>query len=92
MDRRSRPPLRGAGEKSWFGWPTDAKMEELRDSWFVAPTPAEQKRIAEEMQRRAFDAVPYIPTAQFIIPTAYRRSLSGVIDAPIVFMWNVDKK
>ena len=40
-------PLRGAGEKSWFGWPTDAKLEELRDAWFNAPDagrPEEDRR------------------------------------------------
>ena len=51
-------PLRGAGEKSWFGWPSDAKLEELRDAWFAAPTPADQKKVAEEMQKRAFETVP----------------------------------
>jgi len=35
--------------------------------------------------------VPYIPTGQFIIPTAYRKNLSGIIVAPVVFLWNVDK-
>ena len=85
-------PLRGAGEKSWFGWPSDAKMEELRDAWFAAPGAAEQKKAAEEMQRRAFETVPYIPTAQFIIPTAFRKNLTGVINGPIVFMWSVEKK
>ena len=85
-------PLRGAGDKSWFGWPTDAKLEELRDAWFNAPTLADQKKIAEAMQRRAFETVPYIPTAQFIIPTAYRTTLSGVINSPVTFIWNVEKK
>ena len=85
-------PLRGAGDKSWFGWPTDGKLEELRDAWFNAPTQAEQKKIAEEMQKRAFETVPYVPTAQFIIPTAYRSNLSGVINSPVTFIWNVEKK
>jgi peptide/nickel transport system substrate-binding protein len=85
-------PLRGAGEKSWFGWPSDAKLEELRDAWFAAATPAEQKKVAEEMQKRAFETVPYIPTAQFIIPTAYRTNLSGLIISPVTFLWNVEKK
>ena len=67
-------------------------MEELRDAWFAAPTAAEQKKAAEEMQRRAFETVPYIPTAQFIIPTAFRKNLTGVINGPIVFMWSVEKK
>jgi peptide/nickel transport system substrate-binding protein len=44
------------------------------------------------MQRRAFETVPYIPTAQFIIPTAYRTTLSGVINSPVTFIWNVEKK
>ncbi len=85
-------PLRGAGEKSWFGWPTDAKLEELRDAWFNAPTIEEQKKIAEQMQLRAWEVVPYIPTAQFIIPTAYRTTLSGVINSPVTFLWNVEMK
>ena len=85
-------PLRGAGDKSWFGWPADAKLEELRDAWFNAPTVEAQKKVAEEMQKRAFETVPYIPTAQFIIPTAYRSNLSGVINSPVTFIWNVAKK
>jgi peptide/nickel transport system substrate-binding protein len=44
------------------------------------------------VQARAFEFVPYIPTAQFILPTAYRTNLSGVIIAPITLLWNVDKR
>ena len=29
-------PIRGTGDKAWFGWPTDAKLEELREAWFNA--------------------------------------------------------
>src|SRR5262249_7965231 len=32
-----RLPLRGNGANAWFGWPTNPKMEELRDAWFAAP-------------------------------------------------------
>jgi peptide/nickel transport system substrate-binding protein len=85
-------PLRASGEKAWFGWPTDAKMEELREAWFNAPDAAAQKKVAEELQRRAFEFVPYIPTAQFILPTAYRTNITGVIIAPINLLWNVEKK
>ena len=70
----------------------DAKLEELRDAWFNAPTQADQKKIAEEMQKRAFETVPYVPTAQFIIPTAFRANLTGVIVSPVTFLWNVEKK
>src|SRR5204863_602021 len=61
-------PIRGTGEKAWFGWPTDPTMEELRDAWFHAKTPAESKQAAEALQKRAFEFVLIIPTGQFILP------------------------
>lgn len=85
-------PLRGNGGNAWFGWPTNAKLEQLRDDWFAAPDVDAQKKIAAEMQKEAFRAVPYIPTGQFVIPTAFRKNLEGVIVAPIAFLWNVEKK
>src|SRR4029079_8863922 len=85
-------PIRGMGEKSWFGWPTDAKMEELREAWFHAKTQAESKKAADDVQKRAFEFVPFIPTGQFILPTAYRSNITGLIIAPINLLWNVEKK
>jgi peptide/nickel transport system substrate-binding protein len=85
-------PIRGTGEKAWFGWPTDPKMEELRDAWFHAKTQAESKKITEAVQQRAFEFVPFIPTGQFILPTAFRSNISGLIIAPINLLWNVEKK
>ena len=84
--------VRGTGEKGWFGWPTDARIEELREAWFGSSDAASSKAAADAVQQRAFQLVPYIPTAQFIIPTAYRTNLTGVIVAPITLLWNVEKK
>ena len=84
--------IRGSGDKAWFGWPTDAKLEELREAWFSATDPAASKKAAEAVQARAYEFVPYVPTAQFILPTAYRTNLSGLIIAPVTFMWNVEKR
>jgi peptide/nickel transport system substrate-binding protein len=83
--------IRGSGDKAWFGWPNDPTLEKLRDDWFAATDPAASKKAAEAVQKRAFEFVPYIPTAQFILPTAYRTNLSGLIIAPVTFMWNVEK-
>jgi len=85
-------PIRGTGDKAWFGWPTDPKMEELREAWFNATTPAASKKAAEAVQKEAFEFVPIIPTGQFILPTAYRSNISGLIIAPINLLWNVEKK
>ncbi|HTT40290.1 MAG TPA: ABC transporter substrate-binding protein [Burkholderiales bacterium] len=85
-------PLVSSGDKAWFGWPNDPKMEELRQAWFNTSDPAAGKKAAEAVQLEAFKFIPFIPTAQFIIPTAYRSNLSGVIIAPVTFLWNVEKK
>jgi peptide/nickel transport system substrate-binding protein len=85
-------PLRGTGEKAWFGWPSDPKMEELREAWFNASDAASSKKAAEAVQRHAFEFLPIIPTGQFILPTAYRSNISGLIIAPINLLWNVEKK
>jgi peptide/nickel transport system substrate-binding protein len=85
-------PMRGVGEKSWFGWPTDARMEELRNAWFDATDPGQQKQLVDDMQKHAWETVPFIPTAQFVIPTAYRSNVSGLLISPVAFLWNVEKK
>ncbi|HZS82476.1 MAG TPA: ABC transporter substrate-binding protein [Stellaceae bacterium] len=84
-------PVRANGDGAWFGWPKDDEIEKLRDEWFKAPDLAEQKRLAAEIQKRAYEIASYVPTGQFLIPTAYRKSLTGIIPAPVVFLWNVEK-
>jgi len=85
-------PLRGVGDKAWFGWPTDPEMERLRDAWFDATDAGTQKLLIDDMQKHAWESVPFIPTAQFVIPTAYRSNISGLLISPIAFLWNVEKK
>jgi peptide/nickel transport system substrate-binding protein len=56
-------PVRGSGEKAWFGWPTDAKVEALIDDWFRASELAGQKKLAADIQVEAYaNNVPYVPT------------------------------
>jgi peptide/nickel transport system substrate-binding protein len=86
-------PLRANGDKAWFGWPSDPKLEALISDWFQAPDPAASKDLATKIQVEAYtNEVPYVPTGLFQIPTAYRKNLSGIIIAPVVFLWNVEKK
>jgi peptide/nickel transport system substrate-binding protein len=84
-------PLRANGEKAWFGWPTDDKLEALHAQWMEAPDLAAQQKIAQQLQEEAFASVPFVPTGQFVIPTAFRKNLKGVAIAPVVFLWNVEK-
>jgi peptide/nickel transport system substrate-binding protein len=85
----SSPQLRGNGLKAWFGWPTDPEMERLRESWFNAADLAAQKRVAADMQREAFQNVPYIPLGQWSQPTAYRSDLTGFVHGSNPVFWGV---
>ncbi|MBP0492999.1 ABC transporter substrate-binding protein [Pararoseomonas indoligenes] len=82
--------LRGNGQSAWFGWPTMPKLEELRAAWFDAPDLDGQKKVAEEIQKVAFDEVPYLPLGQYFQATAYRRTISAVPKGFPMF-WNLQK-
>jgi peptide/nickel transport system substrate-binding protein len=76
----------------WFGWADDPKIEQLKDKFVRASSPDEQKTIAEEIQKEAYDQVIYIPLGQYLAPSAWRKSLSGVLDGPATpIWWNVEK-
>jgi peptide/nickel transport system substrate-binding protein len=85
------PPLPANGDKAWFGWPKDDKIEALRNEWLQAGDSETRQEIASKVQERAFETVPYIPTGQYLPKTAYRKTLKGIINAPALFMWNVEK-
>jgi peptide/nickel transport system substrate-binding protein len=70
--------IRANGEKAWFGWPTDERLEALRQDWFATSDLAAQQRIGRDIQQEAWRFVPYIPLGQYFQPTAYRRDLAGL--------------
>ncbi|MCP3409555.1 ABC transporter substrate-binding protein [Bradyrhizobium sp. CCGB01] len=83
----------GQGKKGgWFGWAEDARIEQLKDGFVRAASLDERKKIAAEIQQEAYDQVLYMPLGQYQAPSAWRKSLSGVIDGPATpVFWNVDK-
>ncbi len=91
LDPVQNLPLRASGASAWFGWPSDDKMEALRAQWLKAATIDERKKIAADLQRRAFEVVPYLPNGTWTPKTAYRKNLKGVIQAPAFLLWNVEK-
>jgi peptide/nickel transport system substrate-binding protein len=91
LDPSANQGLRANGASAWFGWPSDDKLEALRAAWMVAPSLAERQALAIELQRRAFEVVPYVPLGKYTTNTALRRNLSGLIAAPPILMWNIEK-
>lgn len=80
----------GAGDRAWFGWPSNERIEELRNDFAQATDLEKQRAIVEELQVELYDFVPYVPTGQYYQPTAYRDNVSGILEAPVPFFWNIE--
>ena len=79
-------------DDAWFGWPCDAKMEELRDEFARATDDGMQKALTEATQVRAMEIVTHAHASQYFRPAAYRSDhLSGVIEGPIPYFCNIAK-
>lgn len=70
--------LRGSGTSAIFGWSDIPRLEELRMDWFRAADEKAQAAICAEIQRVAYETVPYAPTGLYYQQTAYRSNLTGV--------------
>lgn len=70
--------LRTSGTQTYFGWPSSAEMETLRNAWIEASASEDQKRLAREIQALALKQAIYIPTGQYFNKTAYLSTLRDV--------------
>ena len=84
--------LNASCDKAQFGWPCDAEIERLRDQYARADDPESQRAVAIAVQRRAAEYPTHVPLGQFTTPTALRRNVNGLLTAPAVVFWNVEKK
>jgi peptide/nickel transport system substrate-binding protein len=86
-------PIGGRGKNGgWFGWAEDPKVEKLKLDFAHAQTPEDQKKVAAEIQQEVYDQVLYLPLGQFVQPSVWRKSLTGVLDGPATpIFWNMDK-
>jgi hypothetical protein len=93
--RRNRPEIGEIPAASGRGikqWAQDAKIELLKDNYARSSSPKEQKKLAADIQKEAYDQVIYVPLGQFLIPSAWRKSLTSVLDGPATpIFWNIDK-
>ena len=57
--------IRASGADAWFGWPTDPKMEALREAWFDAPDVEAQQKICRDMQEQFWQNPSYVPLGMY---------------------------
>ncbi len=91
MDPATNVFMTGACDKAWYGWPCDEEMQKLRAAFLSAHTDEERKDIAVKMQARANDVVPAVGGGQTVQVSAWRKDVTGIIDAPVQILWNVTK-
>ncbi|MBO0741158.1 MAG: ABC transporter substrate-binding protein, partial [Hyphomicrobiaceae bacterium] len=74
------------------GWSCDEAIPPLLSAFARAPEQAERRRIADEIQKVAFDLTPAVSWGQFTIPAAYRASLDGLLQSSFPIFWEVSKR
>jgi peptide/nickel transport system substrate-binding protein len=92
LDPVSTAFLNTSCDKAMFGWPCDAEIEKLRDTFARETDPAKQKAIAEATQVRVTEYPTHIHLGQYTQPTAFRKNITGLISATNLALWNVEKK
>ena len=75
-----------------FGWPCDKEMESLRDQFARETNPAKLKAIAEAVQGRVAQYPTHVHVGQWYGAMAVRKTVDGMIPAPVTMFWNVEKK
>lgn len=83
--------IRGNGKDAWFGWPTDEKVEAMRDAWTDSNDEGERKKLDQEIQLRSFETVPFIPLGQYLPPAAWRTNMSAPLKGAVPVFWNISK-
>ena len=68
-----------------------AALEELRGQFARELDPIKQKAVAHEVQARAREVTPYVPLGQWNSLTAARTNIRGLLVAPTIVFWNVEK-
>lgn len=83
--------IRANGAKAWFGWPEDAKLEQLREEWLDTVDPAAQKKLCEQIQARCLEMVTIIPVGQYLPPAAWTSKISAPLKGLCPVFWGVTK-
>ena len=76
---------------NWFGWPCDAKTEELRTAYIRAAEEVPSRAALEALHSRLWETLPDIPVGQYVQPSAWRSNVTGVLRTHLLVFWSIDK-
>ncbi len=85
--------LNATGDKGFFGWFDDPKLEAMKRAFAEETDLEKQKKIAEEIQVYvATEGTTHGWMGQWYQPMAIRKTIAGVLKGPVPYMWNIEKK
>jgi peptide/nickel transport system substrate-binding protein len=87
----SNPYLRANCDEAMPGWPCDSKLEDLRAAYATTVDPNKRMEIVRQLQLRAYQVLPYIPTGQYRIPSAVRSNVTDVLISGLPVFWHLKK-
>ena len=82
-----------ADGNSWAnGWAHNPQIEAEIAAWYNATSLDEEKTIAGRINRLAVEHVLYAPLGVHLAHYAWRKNVSGIVQAPLPLFWGVSKK
>jgi peptide/nickel transport system substrate-binding protein len=83
--------LRANGNEPWNGWAHNPQIEAEIAAWYNATSLDEEKTVVRRLNRLAVDYVLYAPLGVMPRHRAWRKTVSGIGQAPLSLFWGVSK-
>jgi peptide/nickel transport system substrate-binding protein len=83
--------LRANGDSTSNGFAKNPQIEAEIAAWYNATSLDEEKTIAQRLNRLAVDDVLYVPLGAHLRHHAWRKNLSGIVQAPLPLFWGISK-
>src|SRR5262249_52445328 len=83
--------LHANGNEATNGWADNPQIEAEIAAWYDSTSLDEEKTIVRRLNRAAIDYVVYAPLGVLMRHYAWRKSVSGIVQAPLPLFWGVSK-
>ena len=65
------------------------QIEKLVTDWVRATDQTKRKQVTDEIQKVALGEVAYVPWGEWLMPTAFRKNIQGILKFNAPLFWNV---
>jgi peptide/nickel transport system substrate-binding protein len=83
--------VRANGNELRNGWANNPQIEAEIAAWYNATSLDEEKTIVGRLNRLAVDHVLFAPLGVLLWHIAWRKNVSGIVQAPLPLFWGVSK-